>query len=161
MAFKRSGVRIPLAPPQKYHTFCMVFFVYFQGDCANLEKFVPRRCRANPCGLTLRNVNKFTFFAITEASESLPTNPLGSTTKIPYILYGIFVYFQGDCANLEKFVPRRCRANPCGLITNEERRKRVAFADIECSFIANKSDTKCPRKAQCNARFVERRRSEK
>ena len=96
MAFKRSGVRIPLAPPQKYHTFCMVFFVYFQGDCANLEKFVPRRCRANPCGL----------------------------------------------------------------ITNEERRKRVAFADIECSFIANKSDTKCPRKAQCNARFVERRRSE-
>lgn len=89
------------------------------------------------------------------------SNPLGSTTKIPYILYGIFVYFQGDCANLEKFVPRRCRANPCGLITNEERRKRVAFADIECSFIANKSDTKCPRKAQCNARFVERRRSEK
>ena len=54
---------------KKYHTFCMVFFVYFQGDCANLEKFVPRRCRANPCGLTLRNVNKFTFFAITEASK--------------------------------------------------------------------------------------------
>ena len=69
-----------------------IFFVYFQVDCANLEKFVPRRCRANPCGLTLRNVNKFTFFAITEASESLPTNPLGSTTKIPYILYGIFLF---------------------------------------------------------------------
>ena len=91
MAFKRSGVRIPLAPPQKYHTFCMVFFVYFQGDCANLEKFVPRRCRANPCGLTLRNVNKFTFFAITEASESLPTNPLGSTKKISYKMYDIFL----------------------------------------------------------------------
>ena len=54
-----------------------------------------------------------------------------------------------------------CNMNPYGLITNEERRKRVAFADIECSLIANKSDTKCPRKAQCNARFVERRRSEK
>ena len=70
--------------------FVWYFFVYFQGDCANLEKFVPRRCRANPCGLTLRNVNKFTFFAITEASESLPTNPLGSTKKISYILYDIF-----------------------------------------------------------------------
>ena len=89
------------------------------------------------------------------------SNPLGSTTKIPYKVYGIFfVYSQGDCANLEKFVPRRCRANPCGLMTNEERRKRVAFADIECSLIANKSDTKCRRKAQCNARFVVRRRSE-
>ena len=76
----------------------MVFFVYFQGDCANLEKFVPRRCRANPCGLTLRNVNKFTFFAITEASESLPTNPLGSTTKIPYILYGIFLFIFCLCS---------------------------------------------------------------
>ena len=58
MAFKRAGVRIPLAPPQKYHTSCMVFFVYFQGDCANLEKFVPRRCRANPCGLTLTLLRK-------------------------------------------------------------------------------------------------------
>ena len=63
--------------------------------------------------------------------------------------------------DFSKIAPRFYRANPFGLITNEERRKRVAFADIECSFIANKSDTKCPRKAQCKARFVERRRSEK
>ena len=154
MAFKRSGVRIPLAPPQKYHTFCMVFFVYFQGDCANLEKFVPRRCRANPCGLTLTLLRKRPRYTSFESPW------LHHKNTIHFVWY-FFVYFQGDCANLEKFVPRRCRANPYGLITNEERRKRVAFADIECSFIANKSDTKCPRKAQCNARFVERRRSEK
>ena len=81
----------PLGSTTKIPYILYGIFVYFQGDCANLEKFVPRRCRANPCGLTLRNVNKFTFFAITEASESLPTNPLGSTKKISYILYGIFL----------------------------------------------------------------------
>lgn len=73
----------PLGSTKNTIHFVWYFFVYFQGDCANLEKFVPRRCRANPCGLTLRNVNKFTFFAITEASESLPTNPLGSTNRYP------------------------------------------------------------------------------
>ena len=86
------------------------------------------------------------------------SNPLVSTTKyrtnVRYFLCGI-----GDSHDF--IVVLLCNMNPFGLITNEERRKRVAFADIECSFIANKSDTTCPRKAQCNARFVERRRSEK
>lgn len=74
-------------------------------------------------------------------------------------MYDIFLCGKGDSHDF--IVVLLCNMNPYGLITNEERRKRVAFADIECSLIANKSDTKCPRKAQCNARFVERRRSEK
>ncbi len=74
-------------------------------------------------------------------------------------MYDIFLCGIGDSHDF--IVVLLCNMNPFGLITNEERRKRVAFADIECSFIANKSDTKCPRKAQCKARFVERRRSEK
>lgn len=93
------------------------------------------------------------------------SNPLISTTKnTSRTLFGLFYFCWGGISRLcdfSKIAPRFHRANPFGLITNEERRKRVAFADIECSFIANKSDTKCPRKAQCNARFVERRRSEK
>ena len=87
------------------------------------------------------------------------SNPLVSTTKISYILYDIFLCGIGDSHDF--IVVLLCNMNPYWLITNEERRKRVAFADIECSLIANKSDTKCPRKAQCNARFVERRHSEK
>lgn len=88
------------------------------------------------------------------------SNPLVSTTKISYILYDIFFYVGYGILH-DFIVVLLCNKNPCGLITNEERRNRVAFADIECCLIANKSDTKCPRKAQCNARFVERRRSEK
>ena len=74
-------------------------------------------------------------------------------------MYDIFLC--GIGASHDFIVVLLCNMNPCGLMTNKERRKRVAFADIECSLIANKSDSKCPRKAQCNARFVERRRSEK
>ena len=88
------------------------------------------------------------------------SNPLVSTKKISYILYGIF-FIQRQGISHDFIVVLLCNMNPYGLMTNKERRKRVAFADIECSLIANKSDTKCPRKAQCNARFVERRRSEK
>ena len=66
------------------------------------------------------------------------SNPLGSTTKIPYILYGIFVYFQGDCANLEKFVPRRCRANPCGL-TLTLLRKRPRYTSFESPWLHKKN----------------------
>lgn len=75
-------------------------------------------------------------------------------------MYDIFLCGMGGILH-DFIVVLLCNMNPYGLITNEERRKRAAFADIECSLIANKSDTECPRKAQCNARFVERRRSEK
>ena len=87
------------------------------------------------------------------------SNPLVSTKKISYVCTIFFWWRQGILHDF--IVVLLCNMNPCEPITNEERRKRVAFADIECSLIANKSDTKCPRKAQCNARFVERRRSEK
>ena len=52
---------------------CMIFFYVGIGDSHDF--IVVLLCNMNPCGLTLRNVNKFTFFAITEASRSLPTNP--------------------------------------------------------------------------------------
>ena len=154
MAFKRPGVRIPLSPPQKYRTFVRYFFMWDWG--------FPRFYR----GVALQHEPlRADADAITEASRSLPTNPLISTTKnTSRTLFGLFYFCWGGISRLcdfSKIAPRFHRANPFGLITNEERRKRVAFADIECSLIANKSDTKCPRKAQCNARFVERRRSEK
>ena len=130
----------------------MVFFVYFQGDCANLEKFVPRRCRANPCGLTLTLLRKRPRYTSYESPWLHQKN----------IIHLVWYFFYAKTRDFPWFITvLLCNTNPCGLITNEERRKRVAFADIECNFIANKSDTKCPRKAQCNARFVERRRSEK
>ena len=107
-------------------------------------------CNMNPYGLTLTLLRKRPgrFLRI----------PLSPPQK-----YRTFVryFFMWDGDSHDFIVVLLCNMNPCGLITNEERRKRVAFADIECSFIANKSDTKCPRKAQCKARFVERRRSEK
>ncbi len=108
-------------------------------------------CNMNPCGLTLTLLRKRPRHAPYES-------PCLHHKNIVH-LYDIFLCGIGDSHDF--IVVLLCNMNPCGLITNEERRKRVAFADIECSFIANKSDTKCPRKAQCNARFVERRRSEK
>lgn len=95
-------------------------------------------------------INPYRFGAIAERFRP----PQKYRTFVRYFLYGIG-------ASHDFIVVLLCNMNSCGLITNEERRKRVAFANIECSLIANKSDTKCPRKAQCNARFVERRRSEK
>ncbi len=73
------------------------------------------------------------------------SNPLGSTKKYRTYRTIFFCLRQGIPHDFIVVLP--CNKNPCGLITNEERRKRVAFADIECSLIANKSDTKCPRKA--------------
>lgn len=87
----------------------------------------------------------------------IPASP--PNEKQVELLFNLFFYVvnAGFCA--AKAVPLLCNVNPCGLMTNEEGSKRVAFADIECSLIANKSDTKCRRTAQCNARFVARRRS--
>ena len=149
---RRSGVRIPLSPPQKYRTSVRYFFMWDRGfprfhrgvalqheplranaskheqvhflryygsvQVASYESpylhhkisyictifflcgigdshdfIVVLLCNMNPCGLTLRNMNKFTFFAITEASRSLPTNPLISTTKnTSRTLFGLFVF---------------------------------------------------------------------
>ena len=69
----------PLISTTKYRTFVR-YFLCGIGDSHDF--IVVLLCNMNPCGLTLRNMNKFTFFAITEASRSLPTNPLISTTKV-------------------------------------------------------------------------------
>ena len=81
----------PLISTKKYCTFVRYFFYVGIGDSHDF--IVVLLCNMNPCGLTLRNVNKFTFFAITEASRSLPTNPLISTTKnTSRTLFGLFVF---------------------------------------------------------------------
>lgn len=142
----------PLISTTKISCKRTIFFLCGKGDSHDF--IVVLLCNTNPYGLTLLRKRPGRFLRI----------PLISTTKnTSRPLFGLF-YFCGGISGLcdfSKIAPRFHRANLFGLITNEERRKRVAFADIECSLIANKSDTKCPRKAQCNARFVERRRSEK
>ena len=84
----------PLISTKRYHTTCMISF-FDIGDSHDFIVALP--CNKNPCGLTLRFVNKFTHYAITEASWSLPTFPLISTKKITHRQNCVlFFWFDGD-----------------------------------------------------------------
>ena len=56
----------PLGSTKKYRTYRTIFFCLRQGIPHDFIVALP--CNKNPCGLTLRFVNKFTHYAITEAS---------------------------------------------------------------------------------------------
>ncbi len=126
---RRSGVRIPLSPPKKYHTVCVVFFYVKIRDSPRFHRGVAL-CNTNPCGLTLHFASKLARFAITEASKArflrIPLSP----PKKYHTVCVVFLYVKiRDSPRFHRGVAL-CNTNPCGLPASKERHKRVAFAEI-------------------------------
>ena len=125
MAFKRSGVRIPLAPPKN-----IVHFVrYFLFEDRGFHDFIVMLlCNTNPCGLTLHFASKLARFAITEASKAhFLRIPLAPPKNIVHFVR----YFLFEDRGFHDFIVMLlCNTNPCGLPASKERRKRNAFAEI-------------------------------
>ncbi len=114
MAFKRPGVRIPLSPPKKYRTNVRYFFMWDRG--------FPRFHR----GVALQHEPlRADADAITEASKAhflrIPLSPPKN------IVHTYDIFLCGIGVSHDFIVVLLCNMNPCGLITNEERRKRVSI----------------------------------
>ena len=120
MAFKRPGVRIPLSPPQKYHTFCMIFFYVGYGILHDF--IVVLLCNMNPCGLTLTLLRK-------RPRHTSYESPCLHHKNIVH-LYDIFLC--GIGASHDFIVVLLCNMNPCGL-TLTLLRKRPRHTSYERS----------------------------
>lgn len=78
---------------------CSACFIFVGNKW--IVRFFKNRIKVSPCEPLRADAD-----AITEASRSLPTNPLISTTKMSYILYDIFVFI---AFSDKKQVPRMSR----------------------------------------------------
>ena len=111
---------------QKISYKCTIFFYVKITDSHDF--IVVLLCNMNPCGLTLRYVNKFTIFAITEVSRY-------TSYESPYLHHKkdklnpvrlVFLYRRsGDLLRFWKIATRHCRVNLFGCM-------RLTFGSNHC-----------------------------